>query len=139
VGGKGATTLLAALIQAFNVSRALERWKKKAKLIGIAAVLAAAALAAFFGALGCAVAALWIYLIPYVGPVGAPLILSGGLLALCVILLAAAYLLARRKPRVKGADFAAAIKPLLEAVLVGFTLGGKTKKTKPSAKDAKNE
>lgn len=139
MAGRGAATLLAALIQAFNVSRVLERWKKKAKFISIAAVLAAVALAALFGALGCGVAALWIYLIPYAGPVGAPLILSGGLLVLCVILLAVACGIARREPKVKSADFATAFKPLLEAVLVGFTLGGTTKKAKPSAKNPKDK
>jgi hypothetical protein len=139
VTGRGAVTLLAALVQAFNVSRAFERWKKKAKLAAFAAALAAAALFALLGALGCAVAALWIYLLPYAGPVGTPLILSGGLLVLCLILLAAAYVLARRKPRVKGAGLATSFKPLLEAVLTGFALGSKTKNAKPSAGNPKSK
>ena len=109
MAGRGAATLLAALIQAFNVSRVLERWKKKAKFISIAAVLAAVALAALFGALGCGVAALWIYLIPYAGPVGAPAIVAGALLAFSLVLSTAAYFTARHKPRVPGSEFASAM------------------------------
>jgi hypothetical protein len=123
------------LTQAFNYGRIFVRWKKKARLVSIAAFLALIALVALLAAIGCAVAALWIYLIPYAGPVGAPLIISGALLVLCVILALAAYLTGRRKPKVAGADFATAIKPLLEAVIAGFAMGSRTKKSKSSAND----
>ncbi len=48
--------------------------------------LVAAGLAAV--AIGCAIAAGWIYLVPFAGPAGAPLIAAGALLILCLILLA---------------------------------------------------
>ncbi len=135
MAGRGAANLLAVLTQAFSYGRIFERWKKKARLVSAAACLAVIALVALLAALGCAVAALWIYLIPYAGPVGAPLIVAGALLALCVILSVASYFTARRKPNVPGADFATAIQPLLEAVLAGFTLGSKSKKSRSPPKD----
>ncbi len=135
MAGRGAANLLAALTQALSYGRIFERWKKKARLVSAAACLAAIALVALLAALGCAVAALWIYLIPYAGPVGSPLIVAGILLALCVILLLAAYFTARRKPNVSGADFATAIQPLLDAVLAGFTLGSRTRKSRSPPKD----
>ena len=108
MAGRSAANLLAALTQALSYGRIFERWKKKARLVSAAACLAVVALVAGLAAVGCAVAALWIYLIPYAGPVGSPLIVAGILLALCVILLIAAYFIARRKPNVSGADFASA-------------------------------
>jgi len=39
---------------------------------------------------GCAAVALWLSAIPYVGPVGAPLVAAGGLLVFCVVLMIAA-------------------------------------------------
>jgi len=123
------------LTQAFGRGRIFVRWRKKARLVTAAACLAVIALAAGLAAIGCAVAALWIYLIPYAGPVGSPLIVAGILLALCVVLSIAAYFTARHKPQVQGADFASAIQPLLEAVLAGFTLGSRAKKSRSPPKD----
>jgi len=137
VAGKGAASLLLTLTQALSYGRIFERWKKKARLVSVAACLAAIALVAGLAALGCAVAALWIYLIPYAGPVGAPVIVAGILLALCVILSAASYFTAQRKPNVAGADFAGAIQPLIDAVLAGFTLGSRTRKSRSPPKDKK--
>ena len=135
MAGKGAANLIAALTQAFSYGRIFERWKKKARLVSVAACLAVIALVAGLAAIGCAVAAVWIYLIPYAGPVGAPLIVAGILLALCVILSIAACYTARRKPNVPGADFASAIQPLVDAVLAGFTLGSRTRKSRSPPKD----
>ncbi len=56
----------------------------------LACVLVAAAFAA--AALGCGFAALWLYALPLVGPVGAPLVVAGALLVVALALL----LLARR-------------------------------------------
>jgi hypothetical protein len=134
VAGKGAASLLLTLTQALSYGRIFERWKKKARLVSLAASLAVTALIAGLAAIACAVAALWIYLIPYAGPVGAPLIVAGALLALCVILSLAAYFTARRKPQVPDVDFASTIKPLLEAVLTGFAVGSRTKKSRPAPK-----
>jgi hypothetical protein len=135
VAGRGTTNLALALVQALSFSRVFKRWKRKATLLSIAACLAAVALIALLAAMVCAVAALWIYLIPYAGPVGAPAIVAGALLALCLILSIAAYFTARHKPRVPGSEFASAIWPLIEAVLAGFALGNKTKKAKAPPKD----
>jgi hypothetical protein len=130
VAGKGPASLLLTLTQALSYGRIFERWKKKVRLVSAAVCLALIALVALLAAIGCAVAALWIYLIPYAGSVGAPLIVAGILLALCAILSLAAYIMARHKPRVPGADFASAIQPLIDAVLAGFTLGSRTRKSR---------
>lgn len=65
-----------------------------------AAVLCAVSIAVFAtAAIGCAVAALWIYATPYVGLFGAPLVAAGALLAVCLgLALAARRLLRRRRP-----------------------------------------
>jgi hypothetical protein len=47
---------------------------------------------------GCAVAALWVFVLPAVGPVGAPLIAAGALLLLCLALVATIRGILRRRP-----------------------------------------
>jgi len=64
-----------------------------------ATVLAVMALMIALGAIGCAVAALWIFLLPQLGPAGAPLVAAGALLVLCGILLGGAYAVLRRQPK----------------------------------------
>jgi len=64
-----------------------------------ATVLAVMALMIALGAIGCAVAALWIFLLPQLGPAGAPLVAAGALLVLCGILLGGAYALLRRQAK----------------------------------------
>jgi hypothetical protein len=63
----------------------------------IAAILLALA-AAFAGiaAIGCGVAALWIFLIPYTGAAGAALSAAAVLLVLCAVLSTAGYALLKR-------------------------------------------
>jgi hypothetical protein len=63
----------------------------------IAAVLLVLA-AAFAGiaAIGCGIAALWIFLIPYTGAAGAALSAAALLLALCAVLATAGYALLKR-------------------------------------------
>lgn len=58
-------------------------------------VAALCAVAAF----GCAVAALWLFALPYVGPAGAALCASGLLLAGALVMAALAQSLARAAPR----------------------------------------
>jgi len=69
-----------------------------ARRAGIAIVCVLVALALAVAAAGCAVAALWIYALPLLGPVGAPLGVAGALLlaALAVLLVARGAL--RAKP-----------------------------------------
>lgn len=52
-----------------------------------------------FGAVGCAVAALWLYVAPTVGPIGAPLVCAGALLVVAGGLTLAPRLSRRRRRR----------------------------------------
>lgn len=52
---------------------------------------------AAFGAVGCFIAALWVGLLPALGPVGAPLVCAGVLLLICVILALFAFFSSRRR------------------------------------------
>jgi hypothetical protein len=63
----------------------------------IAAILLVLA-AAFAGiaAIGCGIAALWIFLIPYIGAAGAALSAAAVLLVLCAVLSTAGYTLLKR-------------------------------------------
>ena len=79
-----------------TAASACRRWPKAMLLVLLAALCASAAV-------GCGIASLWIYLVPLIGPVGAPLVVAGVFLVLCLILLAVARSVLRsRKPlRVK--------------------------------------
>lgn len=81
---------------------------------GAAAALALLALAALLGGAGCGFAALWIFLIPYAGPIGALLIVGGILFTVAAVLLIAAFVLMRRKRRQ-----ASAVDALAEALKTG--------------------
>ncbi len=61
-----------------------------------ACMMIALALAA--AAVGCAVAALWIYALPLLGPVGAPLAVAGALLVAALVLLLVARRIVHAKP-----------------------------------------
>src|ERR1700731_1797748 len=75
------------------------------------AVLATAFAAA---SVGCAVTALWVFVLPEVGPVGAPLIAAAALLLLCLLLLAIARnALRRRSPPLPAAAVPDAAIPAL--------------------------
>jgi len=68
-----------------------------------------------FAALGCAAAALWLFALPYVGPVWAPLIVAGAFLLLALVLLAVARAALRRKSAAPPLDMAALSALLAEA------------------------
>jgi hypothetical protein len=60
---------------------------------GKVAIVAGAAFVASLSAMaaiGCALWALWVYALPFAGPVGAPLIVAAVLLAVCIAALSAA-------------------------------------------------
>ena len=78
-----ATMAAAASAKVGDIGRATSRIAAAAACASLAAVSAIAA-----G--GCAVAALWLFAIPYVGAAGAPLVAAGGLLVFCVVLMAVA-------------------------------------------------
>lgn len=67
----------------------------------IAALCAGLATVLMLGALGCAVTALWIFMLPFLGPIGAPLIIAAALLVAALIMAAIVWLVGRhdrRKP-----------------------------------------
>jgi hypothetical protein len=98
-------------------------------------------------AVGCAVTALWLFVLPEVGPVGAPMIAAAALLLLCVPLLVIARSLTRRRstrlPATAVPDVALPVlliteasrllqenkgAALLAALLAGATAGGLDRK-----------
>lgn len=91
---------------------ALDRVRAVTPHIVFLAVLGMLALAAAASALGCGMAALWIGLVPAIGPWAAPLVCSGVLLLAALILLAAGYGLSRKDDRSKatGGGMTAAIE-----------------------------
>jgi len=68
-----------------------------------AAVCAAFAAVLILAALGCAATALWIFTLPSLGPVGAPLVVAAALSTLTLSLAAAAWLIMRHSRRKLGA------------------------------------
>jgi hypothetical protein len=81
---------------------------------GAVAALAVLALIAMLGAAACFCAALWIRLIPAVGPIGAPLIIGGILFAVATVLLLAGYVRFHRKHQQPSA-----VEALAEALKIG--------------------
>jgi hypothetical protein len=83
---------LSALLQGSLVSRAAETAGRLSIPILFGMIAAMFAIAA----IGCLAAALWIFLIPSVGPVWAPVICAGALFALAGILVATGIAISRR-------------------------------------------
>jgi hypothetical protein len=71
-----------------------------------AALCASLAAASAIAAGGCAAVALWLFAIPYVGPVAAPLVAAGGLLVLCVVLMVVARGILHYRRRASGPTIA---------------------------------
>jgi hypothetical protein len=71
-----------------------------ARCVACAAIGSVAAGGCAIAALACALTALWIYALPYAGTVGAPLVVAGVLvvLCLCTLLLVRHWLAPRRAP-----------------------------------------
>ena len=69
-----------------------------ARRMTAAAWCAAVATALATASIGCAATALWVFVLPEVGPVGAPLIVAAALMLLCLPLLAIARNVFRRRP-----------------------------------------
>jgi hypothetical protein len=104
---------------------------------GKVAVVASAAFIASLSALaaiGCALWALYVYVLPHAGPVGAPLIVAAALLAICIAALVAARMSlrpAKRTVRIQGVSAAslnhevsALFKDQKSAILVSALLAG---------------
>jgi hypothetical protein len=102
--------------------------------LAVVALCAALAAVMMLGALGCFAAALWIYTLPSLGPVGAPLVVAAGFLIVTLILVAVACHLrrpGRRKAAVApaaGASLAPEIARLLKehkgTVLLAAAIAG---------------
>lgn len=90
--------LMRAALIAFSETAAVSRLSGKARRMSIAACCAVVAAAFALASVGCAIAALWVSVLPAVGPVGAPLIAAAALLLLCLALLATVARLSRHRP-----------------------------------------
>jgi hypothetical protein len=109
-----------------GVGAALRRGSIALVCLLIAALLSVAAM-------GCAVAALWIYLLPLLGPVGAPLGAAGALIVIALVLLLVARSVvaarpSRARPAGEGAATAADLARLvkehkIEMLVAALTAG----------------
>ena len=88
---RGAEMAFAESISAGGIGVAARRMTAAAWCAALATALATASVC-------CAVTALWIFVLPAVGPVGAPLIAAVVLLSLCLPLLVIARSVLRRRP-----------------------------------------
>jgi hypothetical protein len=88
---RGAEIAFAETISAGGIGVAVRRMTATVWCAVLATALAIASV-------GCAVAALWVFVLPEVGPVGAPLIAAAALLLLCLSLLAIIRSILRRRP-----------------------------------------
>jgi hypothetical protein len=114
---------LSLLVQAMAVREA-----KDAAVRGVM-YLAAGLLAStlLLGAVGCAMAALWIYVGHHLGPVAAPLITAAALVILAGLALLLCRLPRRRpRPRAANVDPAARLSNLVDSVLPGLFRDNKT-------------
>jgi hypothetical protein len=137
---KGAAIAFAETVSAGGTGFAARRMTAAAWCGTLATAFAVAAV-------GCAVTALWVFVLPEVGPVGAPLIAAAALLLLCVPLLVIARSLMRRRstrlPATAVPDVALPVllitqasrllqenkgSALLAALLAGATAGGLDRK-----------
>lgn len=106
------------------------------RLAGVSAVMLLAGSFAAAG-IGCVMTGLWLFLLPHVGPVGAPLIVGGILLLASVALLASIRTSRAPPPPVPSVDILPALaiaeitnlfkahkgSALIAAVLAGLTAG----------------
>jgi hypothetical protein len=108
-----------------GLGAALRRGSIALACLAIAALLVLAAI-------GCAVAALWLYLLPLLGQVGAPLAAAGALVVVAlVLLLVARSVLRGRRPDAQGASGDAVVADLarlikehkLETLIAALTAG----------------
>lgn len=98
MNGVSTGRLLLRIAQAWTDDSVLPRVRDAGAraLMAAAAIVLAAVLV--LAALGCALTALWLYLLPLVGPAAAPLIVSGVLLSLGLVVLLLPRLGARQSP-----------------------------------------
>ena len=100
-----------ALLVAEGVSG--RKGRQTATHVARIAVFTLAAACCGFSAFACALVALWLYVVPQVGPAGAPLVVAGVLLVMCLVLLAVVQF--GLKPRPPPASGFAASELITEA------------------------
>ena len=115
-------------------SQVRERASREVRRLVALAALSLFAAGCGFAALACGLAALWLSALPYVGRIGAPLMVASVLLILGLLAFGLARQIARSKKSIPAftnpnhvgiqGDRAAS---LLAAALAGFTLGSKQK------------
>jgi hypothetical protein len=126
---------LITVAAALTENRLARHGRAAAGKVAIVAGAAFIASLSAFAAIGCALWALWVYALPHAGPVGAPLIVSAVLLAVCIGALAAARQSLRPRPRrsihaqaLSGASLSheasALFKDQKSALLLGALLAG---------------
>jgi hypothetical protein len=104
---KGAAIAFAETVSAGRIGLTARRMTAAAWCGAIATAFATASV-------GCAVTALWVFVLPEVGPVGAPLIAAAALLLLCLPLLAVARSVLRsRSPPLAAPALPDAVMPVL--------------------------
>jgi hypothetical protein len=124
---------------------ALSRARKLAPRVAVAALLLTLTSMMVAASFGCAVAALWIWLLPLVGPWGAPLICAGVLALIAAALAGGGYWLTRKRgglqtgtgtlaAAIETGDFAPLIQEhkwllLALAALTGAATAEKSRKT----------
>jgi hypothetical protein len=81
-----------------DLSRLADRLTRRARRGAIALAFAFAATLLAAAAIGCTIAALWLFLQPRLGPVGAPLAAAGALLLLALVALLVARRVLKRQP-----------------------------------------
>jgi hypothetical protein len=81
----------------------------------VVALCATLAAVMMLGALGCLAAALWIYTLPSLGPVGAPLVVAAALLVVTLILVGIACRV--RRPGGRKAAAAGSLAPEIARIL----------------------
>ena len=124
---------------------ALSRARKLGLRVAVAALLLALTTMMVAASFGCAIAALWIWLLPFAGPWGAPLICAGVLALVAAALAVGGYWLARSRgglrtgtgtlaAAIETGDFASLIHEhkwllLALAALSGAVSAGKSRKT----------
>jgi len=95
--------ILSGLVRAASTAYALsglgETIRASAGRIALASLCATVTAICAIAAMTCAIFALWIFALPYVGPVGAPLLAAGVLVIISIALLAVARSVLRRPRR----------------------------------------
>jgi hypothetical protein len=104
-------SLIKLLIPALLATGGVNQLRETITRLVVVVVCATLAAVMMLGALGCLAAALWIYTLPSLGPVGAPLIVAAAFLIVTLILVAVACRI-RRPGRRKAAAAPAAAASL---------------------------